>query len=258
MGPTAPGGVDPRAQDMRDRLAAWVAAARAPARLRPRRRVRRPAGARDHGRVVAAARRTRCSTPPSGNAIAKLGIGIDDAPQGHIGSAFDGGFYGHVKKDLRQVLGQPVTDPWSRTYCGGGVLAACADVLWDALSEAAADLQTEFGSPTSPTGSGRSPTTTCARQAIGIATVPAFHWINRPTFQQVVQIGAGLRGRCGLRRRTHGQRTTAGCRPNLSQVNNDRNFIDNSPPFVSAVDDMTRANSDWRATPAIQTTTTTA
>ena len=32
-------------------------------------------------------------------------------------------------EDLRQILGHPVTDPFSRTYCGGGVLAACRTAL---------------------------------------------------------------------------------------------------------------------------------
>jgi hypothetical protein len=127
----------------------------------------------------------------SGNAIAALGIGLHDPPAAHQGSAFNGGFYGQVQKDLRQVLGLPVQDPWSRTYCGGGDLAACRTALWSALEQAAADLEAEFGSPNVADWQRQIADDDVRHSAVGVTSVPAIHWINRPTFQQVVQIETG-------------------------------------------------------------------
>ena len=56
----------------------------------------------------------------------------------HLGSAYQDGWWGYVSKDLRRVLGQPVSDGFSRTYCGSGSLTACRDALRQALSDALA------------------------------------------------------------------------------------------------------------------------
>lgn len=90
MGATAPGGSDARAQDMRDRLAAWAAAA-------AHRRDFDDDGAYDDAQAPA----IMDAWWPllvhaefdagSGNAIANLGLSIHDAPQGHNGSAFGAG-----------------------------------------------------------------------------------------------------------------------------------------------------------------------
>jgi len=90
--------------------------------------------------------------------------------------AFDAGVYSQVDKDLRQVLGRPVTGVWSQTYCGHGDLAACRLALWQSLSSGAVSLQREFGSPAVASWQ-RKP---------GVA---AMEWVHRPTFQQVGQIG---------------------------------------------------------------------
>jgi acyl-homoserine lactone acylase PvdQ len=189
MGPTAPGGSDPRAQDMRNRLAAW-------ANPRPHRRDFDHSGEYDDPQspAIMDAWWPRLSHAifdvPSGNAIANLGLPIDDGNRrGHVGSAFQDGTYGHVNKDLRQILGMPVSSPWSRTYCGNGNLAACKQLLWDALSQAAADLQTEFSSPNVADWKRAIADEDVHHTPAGITSVPAIHWINRPTFQQVVQIG---------------------------------------------------------------------
>jgi acyl-homoserine lactone acylase PvdQ len=55
---------------------------------------------------------------------------IDDHPRLGLGSAWNGiSWYGYVSKDLRQVLGRPVTGRYSRTYCGGGDPAVCRATL---------------------------------------------------------------------------------------------------------------------------------
>jgi hypothetical protein len=130
----------------------------------------------------------------SGNAIGALRIGLHDSPSAHQGSAFNGGFYGQVQKDLRQVLGLPVQDPWSRTYCGDGNLADCRTALWGALEQAAADLESAFGSPNVADWKRAIADDDVRHTAVGITAVPAIHWINRPTFQQVVQLETGACG----------------------------------------------------------------
>jgi hypothetical protein len=81
-----------------------------------------------------------------------------------------------------------VTDPWPRTYCGGGVLSACHDALWNAMSQAAADLQAEFGSANVADWKRQIADETIRHTTVGITGVPEINWQNRPTFQQVVQL----------------------------------------------------------------------
>ncbi len=190
LGPTAPGGSDPRAQDLRDRLAAWVTTA-------THRRDHDASGEYDDPQAPAIidAWWPRLAhamfDAASGDALNALGIGLEDGDRRiHRGSAFNGGVYSQVHKDLRRVLGQPVADPWSRAYCGGGVLSACRAALWAALSQAAADLQTEFGSANVADWKRQLADEDVRHTAAGITSVPAIHWINRPTFQQVVQLPA--------------------------------------------------------------------
>src|SRR5438094_290196 len=194
LGPTAPGGADPRAQEMRDRLAAWVT-------TQTHRRDFDHDGSYDDPEAPAIidAWWTRLShamfDANSGNAIQNLGLELDDGNRrGHIGSAFDDAFYSHPNKDLRQVLGLAVTDPWSRTYCGSGVLADCRTALWNAMSQAAADLETEFMSPNVADWKRQIADEDIRHVAVGVTTVPAIEWVNRPTFQQVVQIAQGACG----------------------------------------------------------------
>jgi acyl-homoserine lactone acylase PvdQ len=246
LGPTAPAGTDPRAQDMRNRLAAWL-------QTETHRIDRNRDGQYDDPQSAAImdAWWPRLShaifDANSGHAIDHLRIGLEDTDRtSHLGSAFNGAFYAHVNKDLRRVLGLPQSDPWSRAYCGGGNLAACRAALWDSLEQAAADLEQEFGvaeteaecnDPIDNDGDGLvndgcpasgAPESgnQCAtaldddldgaindgcpkstepdvadwkrgmdyedvrHSAVGVTTVPAIHWINRPTFQQVVMIGS--------------------------------------------------------------------
>ena len=54
----------------------------------------------------------------------------------HLGSAFDGGWYGYVSKDLRTLLGAKVRGRYSRVYCGKGSLAKCRKALLHSLDAA--------------------------------------------------------------------------------------------------------------------------
>jgi acyl-homoserine lactone acylase PvdQ len=188
LGPTAPAGADPRDQDMRDRLAAWVT-------TETHRRDFDHDGNYDDPQspaIIDAWWTRLCHAmfdANSGNAIDALGLELDDGNRlAHVGDAFDDSFYGQPNKDLRQVLGLAVADPWSRTYCGNGVLADCRTALWNSMSQAAADLEAEFGSPNVADWKRLVTDEDVRHTVVGITGVPAIHWINRPTFQQVVQL----------------------------------------------------------------------
>ena len=48
-------------------------------------------------------------------------VAIDNPPNNHgehLGSAYQGSWYGYVSKDLRTTLGDPVRGRYSRSYCG--------------------------------------------------------------------------------------------------------------------------------------------
>jgi acyl-homoserine lactone acylase PvdQ len=106
-----------------------------------------------------------------------------DAP-GRIGSAFDVSSYGFVQKDLRDLLGASVRGPYSRVYCGKGNLAACRTALLKSLSAALKhDSNAEIYGGESQANHDK-----IGFRAIGAITQPLIPWVNRPTFQQAVQI----------------------------------------------------------------------
>jgi acyl-homoserine lactone acylase PvdQ len=194
MGTTPSAGSDPRVTDMRARLASWAGAG-------AHRRDFDHDGAYDDPQAPAImdawwprlAHAVFDAT--SGHAIDNLGITIDDGNRrNHIGSSFQDGLYGQVRKDLRRVFGLAVQGPFSRTYCGGGVQSACRDALWASLSAAAADLQAEFGSAAVADWRRQVADEEIRHVAAGITSVPAIAWQNRPTFQQVVHVPVGLCG----------------------------------------------------------------
>jgi acyl-homoserine lactone acylase PvdQ len=115
-------------------------------------------------------------------------MGLHDAP-GPIGSAFISGWYGYADKDLRRVLGDPVRG-FSRTYCGGGSLAKCRKALIRSLKNALADDSDAKLYPDGACEGGDAQWCHDAvhHRATGAITQPPIHWINRPTFQQAVQI----------------------------------------------------------------------
>jgi len=113
--------------------------------------------------------------------LARLHGRSDDAGPG--GSAYIWGWYGYVDKDLRTLLGQEVRGPYSRHYCGAGVLATCRAALWAALDDAAAELQAEQG----PAPSSWRADATAERIRFASGVLPdTMRWSNRPTFQQLM------------------------------------------------------------------------
>jgi hypothetical protein len=123
-------------------------------------------------------------------------VELDNAPNNHgdhLGSAYQTGWYGFVRKDLRTVLGRKVRGKYSRRYCGGGRLRRCRQALRrslrDAVRAARGDVYRgdevcdEAGKP------GDQWCYDAVRQRpVGGATQPLIHWVNRPTYQQVVEV----------------------------------------------------------------------
>ena len=125
-------------------------------------------------------------------------IDPDDEPNvhgEHLGSAYNGGWYGYVQKDLRTILRQRVRGRYSRIYCGRGNLKRCRTALRKSLVRAlAADPATLYGGDSvcsGAEGEGLDPQycfDAVRHRPLGGITQPLIHWINRPTFQQAVEV----------------------------------------------------------------------
>jgi acyl-homoserine lactone acylase PvdQ len=113
--------------------------------------------------------------------LAALHTRSDDANPG--GSAYIAGWYGYVDKDLRALLGRDVRGPYSRRYCGAGVLATCREALWAAIDAAASELEASQG----PAPSSWRADATAERIRFTSGILPdTMRWSNRPTFQQLM------------------------------------------------------------------------
>ncbi len=124
---------------------------------------------------------------------------IDPGAGVHLGSSWQGGWYGYVSKDLRASLGRRVRAPMHRRFCGS--LARCRAVLAASLSDAlAVDRAELYRDPSGICPSKDQPDPqrcfdAIAFRPLGGVTQPMMDWVNRPTFQQVVEItGAGATG----------------------------------------------------------------
>jgi acyl-homoserine lactone acylase PvdQ len=115
----------------------------------------------------------------------------------HHGSAYQNGWYGYARKDLRRLLGQRVRGPYSRVYCGGsarrqGNLRRCRARLRSALKRALAADTGVFYKDETCEAYGMSSDQWCydavRQRPVGAINQPLIHWINRPTFQQVIEI----------------------------------------------------------------------
>ena len=120
---------------------------------------------------------------------------LDNAPNnhgGHLGSAYQTGWYGYAAKDLRRVLGLAQRAPYAKRYCGAGRRARCRDALREALRDAlAADPATQYRDAAC-SDAGRPGEQACfdaiAFRATGAITQPMIAWQNRPTYQQAVEV----------------------------------------------------------------------
>ena len=125
---------------------------------------------------------------------------LDNDPHNHgdhLGSAYQDGWYGYAKKDLRTVLGARVRGKYSSRYCGGGRLSRCRAALAGSLREALANSAPEkvYGDDekcVQESGGDGNRLQYCydtvVHRPLGAIEQPRIHWINRPTFQQAVEI----------------------------------------------------------------------
>jgi acyl-homoserine lactone acylase PvdQ len=118
-------------------------------------------------------------------------IGLGDVPNIHQGSSFDDGIWGHAQKDLRRALGLKVRG-WSRTYCGKGKLAACRSALTKSLTAAIAVPRNTLYHTDGCTDGNQICFDEVRFRPLGAVTQPGMEWINRPTFQQIVEISKHL------------------------------------------------------------------
>jgi acyl-homoserine lactone acylase PvdQ len=139
--------------------------------------------------------------------------GIDDHPNGHgahHGSAFQGAVYGHVQKDLRRLLRRKVKGRFSRIYCGAGGrrrtrrqrLRECRRLARITLGQAVRTPASRLyggdevcgGQPAiGPPDPGRRQGNQWCFDAVWFQAAsaieqPLIHWINRPTWQQAVEV----------------------------------------------------------------------
>ena len=126
--------------------------------------------------------------------------GLDNAPNNHgqhLGSAYQDGWYGYAKKDLRAVLGERVRGKYSRRYCGKGKLSRCRAVLAASLREAVANssadkVYADDQKCVDESGGNGDKLQYCydtvVHRPLGAIQQPRIHWINRPTFQQAVEV----------------------------------------------------------------------
>ena len=121
---------------------------------------------------------------------------IDNAPNNHgdhLGSAYQGAWYGYVRKDLRTVLGRKVKGRYVREYCGKGKVSRCRKVLRSSLRAAlAVPASTLYAGDKVCDDAGQSGSQPCYDavrfRPVGGATQPLIPWINRPTYQQANEI----------------------------------------------------------------------
>ena len=107
----------------------------------------------------------------------------------HLGSAWQDGWYGYVAKDLRTVLGIKQRGRYALRYCGSGRRSKCRAVLRASLAQAL-DVPAEQVYPGDAScAAGDQWCWDAVRfRPLGVATQPLIPWINRPTYQQVVEI----------------------------------------------------------------------
>jgi len=81
---------------------------------------------------------------------------------------------------------------FSRVYCGGGSLPACRQMLLDTLAQALAADPVKLYADDQCAAAGRPSDQECfdtvGFRALGAVAQPLIPWINRPTFQQAVEV----------------------------------------------------------------------
>ena len=99
------------------------------------------------------------------------------------GSSAYSGWWSYVQKDLRSILGRPVSGAFGTRFCGAGDAARCAASLWSALDTATAQLEATQG----PDASAWHADATAERISFAPGILArTMRGSNKPTFQQAV------------------------------------------------------------------------
>jgi hypothetical protein len=115
----------------------------------------------------------------------------------HHGSAYQMGWYHYAQKDLRGLLGRRVRGKLSRVYCGGsgkrqGNRRKCQARLRASLKRALKQDPAVFYKDKTCEDYEMPSSQWCydavRQRPVGAINQPLIHWINRPTFQQVVEV----------------------------------------------------------------------
>jgi len=109
----------------------------------------------------------------------------------HLGSAWQNGWFGYARKDLRTLLkAKGVRGRYSRTYCGRGSRARCRKALRTSLAQALP--VNPYGEDAVCAAAGRGGDQDCHDaiffRPLGGVTQPLIPWQNRPTYQQAVEV----------------------------------------------------------------------
>jgi acyl-homoserine lactone acylase PvdQ len=109
----------------------------------------------------------------------------DDNRHAHLGSSFQGGYYGYLQKSFQMALGERVQGRYRVLRCADGTIAGCRAALLSSLQAAIDQL-----GPNAPQWNTDPAADAIHYRAIGLVGVPDSPWQNRPTFQQVVEVTA--------------------------------------------------------------------
>ncbi len=111
-----------------------------------------------------------------------------DNDRNSSGSSFGEGWYGDVQKDLRTLLGEKVAEPYSRGYCGGGVLETCRKALWASIQKSLEATKTAQKNKPAKKWKAREVRIEFAPGILNKKGKPyTIPWTNRSTFQQVIE-----------------------------------------------------------------------
>lgn len=109
--------------------------------------------------------------------------GFDNEP-GPLGSAYQDGWYTYLRRIFDRALGRGGNVLRELRCAGRNSFADCRQALLDSLNEAIATLG---GIDNMASWRADQASDEVVSQAIGLIGVPNQHWVNRPTFQQVIQ-----------------------------------------------------------------------
>jgi len=125
-------------------------------------------------------------------------LSLDNPPNNggeHLGSSYQDGWWGYASKDLRRIMGMPEKGRFSRAYCGRGSESRCRAALLKSLKAAIATPASKIYQDDVCAKQNRQGDQACYDtimfRPLGAITQPLTPWVNRPTFQQAVEIPGG-------------------------------------------------------------------